>query len=185
MDEKLLELAKAEGFLAAVIPAKDVPVDGKFRVYCEENRCGQYGANYSCPPDCGTVEELKNRIEEYEYALVLSTNWEINGYEDKETVNYCRKTHNDGVRHLLDTVRKAGYRAFCTGYGGCRLCTPCLRTMNLPCAHPDKRISCMSAYCVDVGKLAQRCNLAFDWDPTKLFLFGMICCTKEPGGAQE
>ena len=30
MDEKLLELAREEGFYAAVIPAADVPVDPKF-----------------------------------------------------------------------------------------------------------------------------------------------------------
>ena len=43
MDEKLLELAREEGFYAAVIPAADVPVDPKFREFCEQNLCGQYG----------------------------------------------------------------------------------------------------------------------------------------------
>ena len=41
-------------------------------------------------------------------------------------------------------------------------------------AFPEKKISCMSAYCIDVGKLANRCSLEFAWVPEKLFLFGMI-----------
>ena len=41
MDEKLLELAREEGFYAAVIPAADVPVDPKFREFCVQNLCGQ------------------------------------------------------------------------------------------------------------------------------------------------
>jgi hypothetical protein len=37
----------------------------------------------------------------------------------------------------------------------------------------------MSAYCVDVAKLAQRCDLQFGWIPGKLFLFGMIAYHEE------
>jgi hypothetical protein len=37
----------------------------------------------------------------------------------------------------------------------------------------------MSAYCIDVAKLAERCGLQFGWIPGKLFLFGMIACHRE------
>ena len=62
MEEKLLELAREEGFRAALLDPQEIPVDGKFRAFCEENLCGQYGANYACPPDCGTVEELHAKL---------------------------------------------------------------------------------------------------------------------------
>lgn len=39
-DKELTELARQAGFSAAVISADRVPVDGKFRAFCEENRCG-------------------------------------------------------------------------------------------------------------------------------------------------
>ena len=68
MDEKLLELAREDGFYAAVIPTADVPVDPKFREFCEQNLCGQYGANYSCPPDCGSVEAMHKTILDQEKA---------------------------------------------------------------------------------------------------------------------
>ena len=29
-------------------------------------------------------------------------------------------------------------------------------------------------YCIDVGKLAEKCGMEFAWVPEKLFLFGMI-----------
>lgn len=180
MDEKLLELAMEEGFYAAIIPTKDVPVDPKFRVFCEQNLCGQYRANYACPPDCGTVEEMHRSILEQEKALVVSTIWDISSYEDKCTVQKARQSHNAAVLRLLAKVRDAGCAGFCTGYNGCPLCSPCKRKENLPCAHPDQKISCMSAYCIDVAKLAQRCELEFDWIPSKLFLFGMIAYHEEP-----
>ena len=179
MDEKLLELAREEGFYAAVIPAADVPVDPKFREFCEQNLCGQYGANYSCPPDCGSVEALHQTILAQEKALVISTIWDIESFDDKCAVRHAKETHNAAVLRLMAKVKAAGCSGFCTGYNGCPLCDPCKRKENLPCAHPERRISCMSAYCIDVAKLAQRCGLQFGWIPGKLYLFGMIAYHEE------
>ena len=39
-ENELLKLAGRFGFEAAVLPASEVPTDGKFRHFCEENRCG-------------------------------------------------------------------------------------------------------------------------------------------------
>ena len=179
MDEKLLALAKEEGFCAAIIPAADVPVDPKFRAFCEQNLCGQYGANYSCPPDCGSVEDLHQTILAQKKALVISTIWDIESFENKAAIQHAKKTHNAAVLRLMEKVKVAGCAGFCTGYNGCPLCEPCKRKENLPCAHPEKRISCMSAYCIDVAKLADRCGLEFGWITGKLFLFGMIAYHEE------
>ena len=92
---------------------------------------------------------------------------------------YRCKTHNAAVLRLMEKVKAAGCQGFCTGYNGCPLCEPCKRKENLPCAHPEKRISCMSAYCIDVAKLADRCGLEFGWITGKLFLFGMIAYHEE------
>lgn len=173
-DFELIELAKEAGFRAAVLPAKNVPVDGAFRKFCEDNLCGKYNANYSCPPECGTVEEVHSRLFSADKALVLQTVHEIGSYENKEAILRSKKDLNAGVLALTEALRARGIRCFCLGYGGCTLCSPCKQISGEPCAFPEKRISCMSAYCIDVGKLADRCGLEFAWVPEKLFLFGMI-----------
>jgi len=173
-DIQLLELAKSEGFFAALLPPEQVPVDAKFRKYCEENLCGKYGANYSCPPDCGTVEELHQSILAEEKVLIVQTLWDMEGYEDKSAIQKSKQTHNAMVLRLKDKMEQQGLIGFCSGYNGCPLCSPCKRTTNDPCVHPELRISCMSAYCIDVAELASRCNLAFAWSPNNLHLFGMI-----------
>ena len=53
---ELMKLAEEAGFRAAVISAKDIPVDGSFRKFCEDNLCGKYNANYSCPPAWVTAD---------------------------------------------------------------------------------------------------------------------------------
>lgn len=177
-DVELLEKIQEEGFAAAFIDPKDIPVVSAFRMFCEENRCGKYGANYSCPPDCGPVEALQEKILGEEKAIILTSHWEVDGYEDKEAVQFARKAHNEAILRVMDAVKKGGWDGFAAGYGGCALCNPCKRALNEPCAFPEKRISCMSAYCINVGELARICGLEFSWDPQKLYLFGMIAYHK-------
>ena len=173
-DTQILKVAKEAGFSAALISTKQIIVDGKFRPYCEENLCGNYGANYACPPDCGTVEEVRERLMAQERALVVQSVWNVGSYENKKAVLESKKTHNAAILRLTEKLRQVGLEGFCLGYGGCPLCDPCKRETNEPCAFPEKRISCMSAYCIDVAKLAAECGLSFDWQQDKLYLFGMF-----------
>lgn len=173
-DTDILNLAEEMGFRSAFVDTADVVQDPSFRKFCEDNLCGKYNANYSCPPDCGTVEEVQQRLKTGKRALVLQTLWEIGGYENRQAVTNAKKAHNAAVLRLTELLREEGINGFCLGYGGCPLCNPCKRLENLPCPHQDKKISCLSAYCVDVAKLAGKCGLEFAWSPERLFLFGMF-----------
>ena len=173
-DKELLELAQRAGFSAVLIPTEKITVDAKFRAFCEDNLCGNYNANYACPPDCGSVEEVRQRLMAQDRALVLQTIWDIGSYENKDGILNAKKAHNAAIAQFTEKLRQAGFHGFCLGYGGCPLCSPCKRRENQPCAHPDKKISCLSAYCVDVAKLAEESGLKFAWTPEKLYLFGMF-----------
>ena len=105
--------------------------------------------------------------------------WDVNGFEDKEFIFSSRNKLNRTVLQLMDQLRVEGMDGFCLCYGGCPLCSPCKRRENQPCAHPDKKISCLSAYCVDVTRLAEECGLEFGWTPDKLYLFGMFAFNQQ------
>ena len=125
-EKELLLMAEAHGFRAALIKPEDVPVDAKFRVYCEQNLCGNYNANYSCPPDCGPVEALRQNILAEEQILIVQTIWDIAGYEDKETIQNAKKTHNQMVLRLKSEMEKQGYYGFCS-------VTTAVRCVSLAC----------------------------------------------------
>ena len=75
-NEQIIQYAVEEGFAAAeIVDTHEIVFDPSFRPYCEENLCGQFGANYSCPPDCGSPEAMKQRILAHKKALVLQTIW--------------------------------------------------------------------------------------------------------------
>lgn len=177
-DMELVNLAEEEGFSAAVLAVADVPVDGKFRPFCEENRCGQYNANYSCPPACGTVEQLHQKILAGEKALVVKSQWPIESYQDAEGIRKGKSAHNNAMMRLNERLKTMGYEGFVAGGSCCSLCDPCKMTTGEDCAFPQLRFSCMSAYCVDVAETAKRCGMEFRWDTKKLHIFGMIVLRK-------
>ena len=63
--------AKKLGFSnTAIMDTKKLVFKPEYRQFCEENQCGCYNVNPACPPECGTVESMKQRVFSYEKALV-------------------------------------------------------------------------------------------------------------------
>ena len=70
----LREEALALGaFRAELVRVEDISTDVSFRSLCASNACGNYGKNYMCPPDVGSIEELMQELRTYETALVYQT----------------------------------------------------------------------------------------------------------------
>ena len=170
-DAELLALAAELGFgRAAVLATEEIPLEPSFRKYCADNVCGKYGANYACPPDCGTTEEMARRLRAYRRALVLEACWPFDGRDGGERVRFAKKRHNQMTRELVG--RCGG--GLVVGASGCDLCSPCLRQAGEPCRFPDLRFSCMSAYCIHVARLAERCGMDY-YAEGSVHLFSLYC----------
>lgn len=173
-EEQIIQYAIEEGFAAAAVAdTRDIVFDPAFRPYCEENLCGQYGANYSCPPDCGSTEEMKRRVLAHRKALVLQSMWEISDYSDTAAIKPAKAAHNAAELRLAKRLRAEGCSGFVVGASGCALCSPCAQTLEEPCRFPEDRYSCMSAYCIFVKKLADLCGMEYDCGEGLLAFFGM------------
>ena len=175
MDIKdIIDIALGEGFVdAAIIDTADIVFDASFRPYCEENLCGWYGANYSCPPDCGTPEEMKKRVKKHKHALVLRTVWDINDFKDSSLIKSAKQKHNAYTMSVIEQMEKEGHMGFMVGASGCALCNPCLIIEGKPCKFPNKRYSCMAAYCIYVKDLAEKCGMVYDYKEGALPFFSM------------
>ena len=167
-------MALQEGFAdAAIINTGNIVFDASFRPYCEENLCGHYGENYSCPPDCGTPEEMKQRVQKRPYALVLRTVWDINDFKDSALIKFAKQQHNAYTMRVIEQMEKLGHMGLMVGASGCSLCNPCSITKGEPCKYPNKRYSCMSAYCIYVKDLAEKCGMVYGYKPGALPFFSM------------
>lgn len=173
-EAEMIQCAVDEGFAnATIVDTADIVFDFSFRPYCAENLCGQFGANYSCPPDCGSPEVMKARILAHKKALVLQTIWQVRDYSDMPAIKEAKKSHNTAELQVVKKLRQAGHDGLIVGASGCALCSPCAQTQGKPCNFPELKYSCMSAYCVFVKKLADKCGMEYDCGEGLLGLFGM------------
>lgn len=172
--QQMICAALEEGFFAAaVVDTADIVFDPSFRPYCEENLCGQYGVNYTCPPLCGTPEEMRQRVLAHKKALVLQTKWDITDYSDNAAIKNAKTSHNAASIRLVKKLRAEGHAGLIVGSSGCALCSPCAVTRGEPCAHPEFCFSCMSAYCIYVKALAETCQMEYTCSDGKLAFFGL------------
>ncbi len=177
---ELIDLALSEGFAAAAVTAtEEIPFNPIFRPYCEENLCGQYGANWSCPPECGSFEEMRRRILAQKRAILLQTIWEISDYTDETAIREAKNFHNRASAALAGNLRTKGVRGFVVGASGCGLCSPCAKVTGEPCRFPEMKFSCMSAYCIFVRQLCEKCGVEYDCGPGLLGFFGLFVLEEE------
>ena len=172
--EEMTSMAAEEGFAAAVVTdTKDIPFDPSFRPLCAENLCGKYGANYSCPPDCGTPEEMKARITQYSNGIVFQTKWPITDYTDTQAIREAKRAHNQGMLRVIERMKQAGHTGVMAGASCCNLCDRCAILDGEPCRDDERRFSCLSAYCVYVKVLAEACSMEYICEDGQLALFGL------------
>ena len=170
----MIQLALDENFsAAAVIEMDQVVFDPSFRPFCEENLCGHYGANYSCPPDCGTPEAMERRMRAYKNALVFQSKWNITNYRDTQAIKAAKQGHNQAMLRVIEKLKADGHPGLMAGASSCTLCERCALLDNLPCRDPERQFSCLSAYCIYVKKLAEECSMEYVCADGKLAFFGL------------
>lgn len=160
--EQFVKLAEESGFHYAVwIDSTELEFDASLRRYCEENLCGNYGQNYACPPDCGTTDEMEQRVRKYKKALVLQTITQVEDIMDGQETKSVKKKHNQITREFAAKMEETGGQGLMIMAGPCSLCAKCGIQEGISCRFPDKIASCLSAYCINARKMAESSGLEY------------------------
>ena len=116
---------------------------------------------------------MRERLLSKKHALVLQTIWEIADYGDTKAIKEAKGAHNAATIRLAKRLRAEGCEGFLVGASGCSLCDPCELVEHRPCRFPEFQYSCMSAYCVFVRELTEKCGIEYDCGSGLLAFFGM------------
>ena len=172
---KMIECALNMGFnKAKIINNKKIIFKEEYRKYCEENICGQYDSNYSCPPKCGTPSEMKEQILLYKKSIILQSKHEIVSFKDKEKLDLIKKHHNQWMLNFKKELQKYNIKGLLAGASNCTICKECEIVNKNECYFPLLKFSCLSAYCIDVKSLADLCEMEYEYKDGILYLFGLI-----------
>ncbi len=185
MDErKLIEIALACGATKAeIISADDIVVNAEFRAMCEANRCGAYGKCYMCPPDIGPVDELMAKLKSFEKGVFYQTVTQLEDSFDIEGMGEARKELTRVSQRLLDAMAPVlGPEALHLSAGGCGLCHPCAKVTNEPCRHPDRALSSLESYGVDVYNTTKNTSMKYVNGPDTVTYFGIVLFGEKKNG---
>lgn len=157
---------------AAVIDTARIPFDKGLRAYCAANACGCYDKNWACPPGVGEPDEVIARAKGYRQALVFQAVGRLEDSFDFEGMMAAGRRFAELAERIRGRVA-----AMMPGYllltaGGCSLCPVCAKVENQPCRFPDKAISSLEAYCIQVSRLAAACDMPYHSGENTVTNFG-------------
>ena len=202
--EVLCKLAKELGATNAVsFKAKGVVVDERVRLKCLVPVCDDYGLNLMCPPYVMSVQEFREVLAKYNWAILIQIEEPIPAEMKKEIRQACDVAALYKSAKFIDSYKKSfdpiklkqhrivhkveaqafmlGYR-FATGFkaGSCKLCPECMASSNSqePCRHPFRARPSMEAVGIDVFKTAENAGLPFDIPSTNKTVWnGLVLVT--------
>ena len=146
---------------AAFVPVEDIVFDPSLRLSCEQNYCGNFGANYMCPPDIGNVEDLIQKARGYKTALVFQTVGKIEDSFDIEGMGEVKRRHLEISTEATKIVKKAYPDCMPLGAGGCMICERCGKIDGVPCRHPEDAVPSLESYGIWVSKLAEAAGMKY------------------------
>lgn len=201
--EALCKLAKESGVTNAVFfSAKRVVVDERVRLKCLVPVCDDYGLNLMCPPNVMSVQEFREILARYNWAILIQIEELIPAemmkeirqaddvaalYKSTRFKDCYKKTFDPIKLKLHRVVHKVESRAFALGYrfatgfiaGSCKLCPECVaKKSQESCRHPFRARPSMEAVGIDVFKTAENAGLPFGIPPkNKTVWNGLVLVT--------
>lgn len=175
-DSALLHAALSGGASnAAVIDGSQIVLSAQFRTICESNQCGGYGQCWMCPPEIGEIGPLMDRVRSFPKGLLYQT---ISPLEDSYDIEGMFAA---GARHarvsqqihaaVAPLLRSPFLHLSC---GGCHLCERCAKRDNQPCRFPEKALSSLEGYGIDVYNTVKDTGLKYINGENTVTYFGMI-----------
>ena len=143
------------------------------RGMCAADLCHQYGKSWSCPPGCGTLEEIREKTLAYDYGLLLQTTAQMEDEFDVEAMMEAEKLHKERFESLCRTLAETDNEPFLPmGAGSCEICPSCTYP-DSPCRFPDRMTVSMEAYGLVVSNVCELAGVPYYYGPLTITY---TCC---------
>ena len=172
--EKGFELAEKFGFTHwGAFPTDKLMFLKEVRAMCEVNKCGKYDACWTCPPSCGTLEQITEEAKQYSWGLLLQTTAEMEDSFDIEAMMTAADDQKKHFNGLYDYLRENGVDCLPMSSGACNVCEECTYP-DAPCRFPEKAIPSMEAYGLVVSDVCTLADTPYYYGENTLTYSGCI-----------
>jgi len=146
----------------------------RIREYCYQNLCGNYGRHYMCPPSIGTIEEIIDKLNIYNKAILIRYSEEVKVKEDMRKVKRSKIDFHKKILELEKFLSQKGIESWGLVGGYCSFCIECKAITDRPCKHPHKARPSLESLGIDVQKLLDNFGLDNKFYPDKIVWTGCI-----------
>ncbi len=161
MLQKAMALALQIGFEVYVpLKTEALILREDVREMCRADRCAGYGRSWSCPPACGTLDELRARIAPFHEGILVETIGQMEDEFDYESIEEASARHKERFFTLTERLRASGGALLALGAGRCKLCDSCTYP-SAPCRFPDKMVPSMEAAGLLVSDVCKICGAPY------------------------
>lgn len=154
------------------IDAKEIKYYQWVRDLCEENKCGHFNKNWSCPPAHGSVEECEKICSKYDNAMVFTGKYKL-----RREVDYRSMVKAYGeFRELTENLDKnlsnklEDYKVF--SIGSCKVCEKC--SYPDPCRFPERLYPAVEAMGINVSELTKLAKVNYAEENLTIIYIGMV-----------
>lgn len=173
---RVVEFARQLGIETCLEFASEILVpEERIRAFCIENKCKNYGNNYTCPPYVGSLEDIRIKLGKFQHGLLLQYSKDIDVRGNREGVIQTKIDFHNKILQMEEFLRKKGIDPVWGMIGGnCGLCDICQAKSNEPCLYPDKARMSLEAIAVDVVGLLDKFGLDSEFHADKITWTGCI-----------
>jgi len=148
---------------AAIADTSNLEFHVDFRKACEANVCRNYDTNWMGPPAIGPIKDLMIIANQYKQGLLVQTVHQLSSSFDWEGMVAARGVHDKIFRNILDKIRSK-YKftnILALNAGCCNFCERCTYLDNEKCRFPDKAVSSVEAYGINVTSLVKSAGIPY------------------------
>lgn len=171
-NEELLALASDCGFdHVGLLCVEKLVLDPKVRDMCAADKCRSYGKSWSCPPACGSLEEIGRAIAPYRRGLLLQCTGQMEDDFDFEVTQETEERLKAAFDRCVDTLRPHFPNCYPMSAGTCTRCRPC--AYPGPCRFPEQLYPSMEACGLFVSKVCEDSGMRYYYGPRTITF---SCC---------
>ena len=166
--DEILQKAKDCGFTAAAkLDISTLEFLPEVREMCAADKCNMYGKSWACPPACGTLDEMAEKVKGYHEGILVQTVGQLEDSLDWEAMQETSEAQAKNFAALEQELVKDYPNLWAMGTGTCTKCKKCTYP-DAPCRFPDQVFASMEACGLYVSKVCTDNGLPYNYGPNTL-----------------
>jgi predicted metal-binding protein len=160
--QQFIGQANKEGYTnIASVDISKIEFEESLRALCDQNACGHFNKSWTCPPACGKIEELRNKVLSFKDGILVQKVYTLEDSFDFEGMMEGQSNFDKLFSNMMDfNFNNNNKDHYSLKAGSCHLCETCTYP-DKPCIYPDKARPSIEACGINVTSLCGSCGIPY------------------------